>query len=472
VVLGIAVGLALAACGSTAPSAPIVTGEPPTTRIPVVVDADMDLSDLAAIAILLRDPKLDVRAITITGTGLVHCQGGRLLTRYILDEFGVPDIPFGCGRQDAGKDGHPFPAEWRATADAGFGLEITPRAEAGTPRDAVKVLTSAVTESPSAPTVITLGPLTNLEDAFAADETLADRIAGIHAMLGAIDAPGNVLVDGHTPTDGLEWNAFADPSAVAAVFETEVPVSLVPLDATDDVPVPVDLAERIATDDAAAGANFVYELLARNPSRLQAAQGQQLWDELAAMTFTNPDLVEWTEASLTVAGDGRLTQDEAGRPVRFADSADRPAVEAALLGALRQGEPRTTPFRLAGELSVAFDGSHCVISGHSDRDGPHSVAYQGPKGNPSGVAIVGATEPHTWKDVLALLPTIDIEKEPPSWLVEGATTIDATGSGAPTTGSGKLTEGFFGPICFRGDLPNLAFTAGTPFEVGSGQIGS
>jgi hypothetical protein len=238
------------------------------------------------------------------------------------------------------------------------------------------------------------------------------------------------------------------------------------------VPVPADLADRIVTDDAAAGANFMYELLARNPSRLQADQGQQLWDELAALTFTNPDLAEWTEASLAVAEDGRLTQDEAGRPVRFAASADRPAVEAALLGALRLGEPRTTPFRLAGELSVAFDGSHCVISGHSDRDGPHSVAYQGPKGNPSGVAIVGATEPHTWKDVLALLPTIDVEKEPPSWLVEGATTIDATGSGAPTTGSGELSEGFFGPICFRGDLPNVAFTAGTPFEVGSGEIGS
>jgi inosine-uridine nucleoside N-ribohydrolase len=472
-VLGLAVVLFAAACGSTSSSsAPILTGEPPTTRIPIVIDADFDISDIAAIAILLRDPKLDVRAISITGTGLVHCQGGRLLARYLLDELEASAIPFGCGRENPGKDGRSFPDEWRAAADAGFGFDITPRVEAGVPLDAVKVIGAAVADSPSAPTIVTLGPLTNVEDAFAADPELADRVAAIHAMLGTVEAPGNVLVDDHTPADQLEWNAFADPSAVAAVFATEVPIAIVPLDATDDVPVPADLVDRLEADHGAAGADLVRELLIRNPNRLLADQGQQLWDELAALVVTDPDLANWTESALTVAEDGRLTQDEAGRPARFADSADPQAVETALLAALRQGGPRATPFQLAGELSVTFDGRICAISGRSDRDGPHRLVFTGPKGEPSGVAIIGTAEPHTWQDVLALLPTLDVQTDPPDWVVVGPAATDDSGAGSDITTTGELNEGFYGPVCLHGEWPHVAFTAGTPFEVGSGAIGS
>ena len=261
------------------------------TRVPVIIDADFDLSDIAAILILLRDPAVDVRAITIAGTGLVHCQAGRLLTRYLLDELGSPDIPFGCGREDGGADAHPFPDDWRSRADEAYGLNIPPQAEAGLPRDAVDVLAATVESSPSAPTIVALGPLTNLEDAFAADATLADRVAGIHAMLGTIDAPGNVFVNGLDAGDPLEWNAYADPSAVAAVLATDVPISIVPLDATDDVPVPVDLADRLADDHQAGGADLLYESLIRNPGRMRPEDGQQLWDELAALTLSDSDLV-------------------------------------------------------------------------------------------------------------------------------------------------------------------------------------
>jgi inosine-uridine nucleoside N-ribohydrolase len=471
-VLGVVAAFLLSACGSSTSSTPLPTGEPPTARIPVVIDADLDLSDIAAMVILLRDPKLEVRAISIVGTGIVHCRGGRMLTRYILDELDASATPFGCGREAAGKDGHAFPDAWRASADAGFGLDITPQAEAGVPRDAVEVIRAAVTDSASAPTIVTLGPLTNLEDAFAADAGLADRVAGIHAMLGTVEAPGNVLVDGRTEADRLEWNAFADPSALSAVFEADVPISIVPLDATDDVPVPADLVARLEPDHAAAGADLVRELLIRNPNRLEGGQGQQLWDELAALSLTDPDLAQWSETGLTVDADGRLTEDEAGRPARIATSADRSAVEAAMLEALRRDGPRATPFQLAGMLGITFDGFTCAITGHSDRDGPHRVDYKSTVDKASGAAIVGTAAPQTWQDVLDLLPVMDQQAELPSWLVIGPVAADASGNGEVITATGELSEGFYGPICYTGAWPHGRFVAGTPFEVGSGPIGS
>jgi pyrimidine-specific ribonucleoside hydrolase len=466
-----AVALATTACSSTTQgSPPTRTGEPPTDRIPVIVDADFDASDIAALAILLRDPAVEVRAITITGTGLVHCQAGRLMARYLIDELGAGDIPFGCGRESGGTDAHPFPDAWRAAADDAFGLDIPPQAEAGVPRDAVDVIRRAVDDSPSAPTIVTLGPLTNLEDAFAADDTLADRLAGVHAMLGTVEAPGNVLVNGMTSDDPLEWNAYADPSAVSALFASDVPVSLVPLDATDDVPVPPDLATRLASDHKAGGADLVYELLVRYPDRVRPEFGQQLWDELAALAVSDADVVEWEDTTLTVGPDGRLVEDEAGKTVRFAASADRAAVETALLEALRRGEPRATPFSIAGSIEVTFDGTTCDVRGTSEQRGVHELRYDGPAGAPSGVAVVGIRPPHRWEELAALLPNVDVEVAPPDWLAEGPLAQDPGGSGAVVIATGELDEDLAGVACFTGTWPQPDFTPGRPFSVGGGVI--
>ena len=136
------------------------------------------------------------------------------VVRYVLEEFGAAAIPFACGRVDPGPDGQRFPEEWRLNADEGWGMVMPPQPSTGVPDDAATLLTRAVNDSPSSPTIVALGPWTNLEDAVAADPTVADRIAAIHAMGGAIDVPGNVIVDGVTADDGLEWNLAADPSAV------------------------------------------------------------------------------------------------------------------------------------------------------------------------------------------------------------------------------------------------------------------
>lgn len=336
-----------AASTAVAESTPGPTG---AARRPVIVDVDLDASDIVALAVLLRDPKLDILAILISSTGLVHCVPGLRNTSYLLNQFGVSGIPIACGREDAGPDGRPFPDAWRTGPDTAWGIDIPPQPITAPPEDVATVFARAVTESPEPPTIIALGPWTNLEDALAADPALAGRIAAIHAMAGTIDAPGNVLVDGLTEEDRLEWNVAADPSAFAAVLATAIPINLVPLDATDDVPVPTDLVDRLATDHAAAGADLAYELLVRAPTRM-TDPGQQLWDELAALTVSDPDLVTWQDLRVVVAPDGRLDRSPTGRPMRVAMAADRAATERALLAALHTGPPRTNPFTPAANLA-------------------------------------------------------------------------------------------------------------------------
>lgn len=472
-VLPVVLALVLGACDASSIStsaAPLITGEPPTERLPIVIDTDVDVSDVAAVAVLLRDARVDVRAVTIvpTGTGVTNCAAGRRVVQYVLEEFGATTIPIGCGREDRGQDGKRFPDEWRLNADAGWGLEMPPRPQTDLPEDAVALLNRTVDESPSAPTIVALGPWTNLEDLVTVDPSVADRIAGIHAMGGAIDVPGNVIVGDVTADDGLEWNLAADPSAVSAVFATATPISLVPLDATNDVPIPPDLGERLAEDHEAAGADLVYELLQRVPSRL-TGEGQQLWDELAALTLADPDLVTWDDANLLADNAGRLTRHEAGRPVRIATAADDVAVEAALLRALRVGPARATPFELAGELTVRWDGSTCALDiTEGLKPGLVALKLENDTGDPSGVVIVGVQEPHTWAELVELIPTIaagGAAASPPVWVVEAGGAFDDAGAGGTISGSVRLEPGTYGPVCVSGTPADPKFRAGQPFVV-------
>jgi pyrimidine-specific ribonucleoside hydrolase len=469
-VVGALTGVLLGACeaGTGATEPPIVTGEPPTARLPVIVDTDVDVSDVAALAVLLRDPAVDVRAVTIapTGTGVTNCSSGRLVVQYVLEEFGAGAIPFACGRVDPGPDGRRFPDEWRLNADAGWGMTMPPQSNTGVPDDAVTLLTRAVDESPSAPTVVALGPWTNLEDAVTADPTIADRIAAIHAMGGAVDVPGNVIVGEVTAGAGLEWNLAADPSAVSAVFATATPISLVPLDATDDVPIPPDLAERLADDRTAAGTDLVFELLARVPTRV-TGEGQQLWDELAALTVSAPDLVTWEDATLLASPAGRVTRDDAGRPVRIATAADREAVESALLDALRQGPARVTPFELAGEIKVHWDGATCEFEMTGGlTPGVAAVTFENATGDPAGVQIVGVKEPHTWQELEEVMPTLDPGTGVlPDWFIDAGGASDESGAGGAVQGSVVLAAGTYGPVCITGEWPDLLLRPGQPFVI-------
>jgi hypothetical protein len=146
-------------------------------------------------------------------------------------------------------------------------------------------------------------------------------------------------------------------------------------------------------------------------------------------------------------------------------------VDQALIEALGRGAPRTTPFQLSGELSVTFDGRRCTVSGHSDRDGPHRLDFTSTTGKPAGAVLVGASEPHTWQDIVDLVSTGGVEASPPSWVVLGPMAQDATGDGKVSTATASLGEGFYGPVCGNGEFPNASLVAGTPFEVGAGPVG-
>jgi purine nucleosidase len=74
-------------------------------------------------------------------------------------------------------------------------------------------------------TLCCLGPLTNIGLALVKEPRIAARIKRIIAMGGGFFEGGNV-----TPT--AEFNIYVDPQAARLVFESGIPITLIPLDCT------------------------------------------------------------------------------------------------------------------------------------------------------------------------------------------------------------------------------------------------
>ena len=349
-----AVGSAVACAGvptpGDSPAPPIVvrTVAPIADRVavPIVVDTDLDADDLVALTILAGDPAVDLRAVTVSGTGIVHCEAGVDIARRWLALLDRASVPVACGREEPGPGGRAFPAEWRLRADGLFGLALPAVAATtgpGLPADGL--LRQAAAGGTDRLTIVALGPWTNLADAVRNDPDFAGRVRAVHAMLGALEVPGNVDLGETHPEHRVEWNAGADPDAVAAVFATDVPVTLVPLDATNAVPLTTDLVEATAAVGAGTGADLVSQMYLRDPAI--GTSGQSLWDSLTALLVTDPELATWGDVRVTVAttgtSAGALAPSDVGRPIRAAIGADGSRAVKAWLAALTRTTVRIGP---------------------------------------------------------------------------------------------------------------------------------
>ncbi|MCJ7711232.1 MAG: nucleoside hydrolase, partial [Chloroflexi bacterium] len=144
--------------GTVAPATtPAATSSGPT---PVIIDTDLSADDTLAIPFLLREPSVDVVAVTVVGTGLVQCGSGMQGVMNLLATLGVEDIPVSCGREEPLVGSHAFPDEWRAGADDAFGLNLERRSVSLPDEDAPELIRSVAASAAQPITIVALGPLT------------------------------------------------------------------------------------------------------------------------------------------------------------------------------------------------------------------------------------------------------------------------------------------------------------------------
>jgi hypothetical protein len=204
---------------------------PPTTpdATPVLVDSDLAPDDLAAIAFLVRHPGIRVVGITVPTTGMVTCRGGLQLLADLFAAIDSAAVPVACGDAPRGPDAVAFPAGWGRAAVVDSGLAPSGRLPLLPARTTASEFLAGQARTVPELQVVALAPLTEVAAVRRADPAAYARLAGITTMAGIVRGTG------HDPGQGVgEWNAAADPVALAEVLAGPVPVTVVP-----DDPVPL-----------------------------------------------------------------------------------------------------------------------------------------------------------------------------------------------------------------------------------------
>ncbi len=263
-----------------------------------IIDTDTASDDAVALVLALRQPDIDVKAITVVAGNVPLPQG--LQNALFTAELCGASVPVyaGCAK--------PLLRELE-TAEAvhgedgmgDIGLPLCGREPA--PGHAADVLRQVIKSNAGDITLVTLGPLTNVALALLREPELATKVSRCFIMGGIGAGHGNV-----TPT--AEFNIWVDPEAAKIVYESGLPISMVGWDiswqyATFDADQ-ADEIRRIGTPLA----EFVIDIqktLTEFSIRENALAGFDLPDPITMAAAIDPSVCRYERYRVDVtAGDG------------------------------------------------------------------------------------------------------------------------------------------------------------------------
>jgi len=265
-----------------------------------------------AIAFLLAHPAVKIEAITVAN-GLVHVDAGARNLLRLLELGGRTNVPVFIGRGTPLRGDAEFPAEWRRISDElpGVGLPATSRQPE--PKRAADYLVERLRRQRAPARILALGPLTNLAEAMQRDPSITKTIEELVIMGGAVHVPGNLGDGGVYKTDNktAEWNLFVDPFAARIVFRSGVPIRLIPLDATNKVPIGLPFLKEFQAAARSSLGRFVSQVL---ESDRQSIEDNYFfaWDPLAAVVLLDRGVARFRRLHIDV----RQDPPEAGRTVQ------------------------------------------------------------------------------------------------------------------------------------------------------------
>ncbi len=304
----------------------------------VWIDTDMGFDDIAAILVVAH-AKLD-----IAGISLVF--GNTPLPQVRINAAGAAKalgwtFPIHSGRASAVMGEIETAQAILGETGIPTSGETLPDAAALPDSDAFTALCDWL-EQDGPHRILALGPLTNIAALALARPDLAARITELTWMGGGVTA-GN-----HTAS--AEFNALADPEALAIVIASGLPLRMVDLDLCRKViAVPDDVApiRKAGGANAEMLADFLDGYITIGTSR--GRLGMAIYDPCAAVAFAHPEIVTFRAARIDVELQGKLTRGRTVVETRathakpnadYAVEIDSEAARAIILGALQQEAAR------------------------------------------------------------------------------------------------------------------------------------
>lgn len=307
-----------------------------------IIDTDVGTDDELAILYLLVQKDIDIKAITIAATGEAHCEAGLKNVAGLLTLMHQEKIPLACGRDTPISGTHQFPDWLRQQADTLVGAaDLLPQVTIKPSHTATELLASTLNASKKPVDILAIGPLTNLGELFTKAPEVKDKINMIYIMGGAVNCPGNLVeLENSIKNTMAEWNIYVDPAAADIVFRSGVPITLVGLDVTNQVPVTKEFYLKLKQNQNSLANRFFYELFHRNEAEIMEHKWY-FWDVLSAVVAHNDSIVKTSTQKLRVVLSpeeqaGATVVDKNGNTVRVCTAVNKERLEDILMSTLKK----------------------------------------------------------------------------------------------------------------------------------------
>ena len=262
----------------------------------IIIDTDPamgtkggDPEDCFAIMLAMNSPELEILGIT-TVQGNVPVERGFSNAVYLVENL-KKDIPVHTGKPGTYDKNRNKKREWLSQRKEME--QITPMLSLeADKKGAPAFIAETAKENSGDIELVTIGPLTNIAYALDEDPKLSDHVNKITMMAGAATVQGNV-------TPAAEFNVWADPESAAKVFNSGIPIRMVPLDVCHKTRFGREHLNEIGSNKHPF-CQFVQQSvdpwLKINPNKDIVDQGLHLYDSLAMALSFMPDLAKYKEA--------------------------------------------------------------------------------------------------------------------------------------------------------------------------------
>ena len=268
----------------------------------IIIDTDPGQDDAVAILLALASPEeIDVLGITVVA-GNVPLPLTETNTRKVCELAGRADIPVHAG-SDAPM-GRPLVTAEHVHGKTGLdGVELPAPVMPLQPEHGVDFLIETLRREPAGTvTLVPIGPLTNIAQAFLKAPEILPKVAEIVLMGGAYFEVGNI-----TPT--AEFNIYVDPEAADVVFKSGVPLTVMPLDVTHKALVTAPRLEAIralGTRAAVVTASWM-DFSERFDKEKYGSPGAPLHDPCTIAYLIQPDLFSGRHINVEIETASALT---------------------------------------------------------------------------------------------------------------------------------------------------------------------
>lgn len=261
----------------------------------------MGADDLYSLYLLSRSNRAKLLGVTVSGSEQYHYTNAPQYVEDVLYLANRPNIPVSsilaanfCGVRKLNM-------EWDS-----FLQDITRYKLPNSPNkplavSAIELINKICSNSPKKVTLLTLGPLNNVAHVISRYPNIADKIERIIILGGSLHETESISVPyDESWKENSTYNFFIDPCAANIVLTSGIPITLIPLDITNLIPLNRLAIQKYSEPPNSPGAKFVMDVLESSLEEKNQRILTPFWDMVGVMALIHPKIVRTVKMSLRV----------------------------------------------------------------------------------------------------------------------------------------------------------------------------